>query len=45
METITTNGTTQVISKETIKVHMGLCLEHCLVGEMMAGAGSHGMWG
>lgn len=27
------------------RVHMGLCVSHCLVEEMMAGAGSHGMWG
>lgn len=39
------NGTTQMIPKQTIKVHMGLCVDHCLVGEMMAGAGSNGMWG
>lgn len=45
METVQTNGATQVISKETIKVHMGLCTDHCLFGEMMAGAGSNGMWG
>lgn len=31
--------------QEDIKVHMGLCVERCLVGEMMAGAGSAGMWG
>ncbi|KAI9820195.1 MAG: hypothetical protein M1827_005817 [Pycnora praestabilis] len=31
--------------KESIKVHLGLCVEGCLVGEMMAGAGSAGMWG
>lgn len=43
-ETIS-NGTSQLTSKQTIKVHMGLCVEHCLVGEMMAGAGSNGMWG
>ena len=29
---------------ERIKVHLGLCVEHCLVGEMMSGAGSNGMW-
>ncbi|KAI9699890.1 MAG: hypothetical protein M1820_006952 [Bogoriella megaspora] len=29
---------------EKIKVHLGLCVEHCLVGEMMSGAGSNGMW-
>jgi hypothetical protein len=45
LESIQTNGATQVISKESIKVHMGLCVEHCLIGEMMAGAGSNGMWG
>jgi hypothetical protein len=24
---------------------MGLCVEDCLVSEMMSGAGSYGMWG
>ncbi|TVY39748.1 hypothetical protein LOCC1_G005484 [Lachnellula occidentalis] len=28
-----------------VKVHMGLCVENCLVAEMMSGAGSNGMWG
>ena len=28
-----------------IKVFNGLCVKNCLVGEMMAGAGSGGMWG
>ena len=28
-----------------IKVHMGLCVEYCLVPEMMTGSGSNGMWG
>ncbi|KAK4993618.1 hypothetical protein LTR50_000228 [Elasticomyces elasticus] len=28
-----------------VKVYMGTCVEHCLYGEMMAGAGSNGMWG
>ena len=28
-----------------IKVHLGLCIEDCIVGEMYAGAGSGGMWG
>ena len=28
-----------------VKVFSGLCVENCLVGEMMAGAGSGGMWG
>lgn len=32
-------------SDKTVKVHMGLCVENCLVGEMMSGAGSNGMWG
>lgn len=32
-------------SNETIKVHMGLCVEECFVEMMMAGAGSNGMWG
>lgn len=27
------------------KVFSKLCVEHCLVAEMMAGAGSYGMWG
>jgi hypothetical protein len=27
------------------KVYMGLCVEDCLVGEIMSGAGSNGMWG
>ncbi|KAE9979204.1 hypothetical protein EG328_001040 [Venturia inaequalis] len=31
--------------KEDIKVHMGLCVESCLVGELMDGAGEGGMWG
>ncbi|QSZ30992.1 hypothetical protein DSL72_000553 [Monilinia vaccinii-corymbosi] len=30
---------------EAVKVHMGLCVENCLVAEMMSGAGSNGMWG
>ncbi|GIZ37718.1 hypothetical protein CKM354_000115500 [Cercospora kikuchii] len=28
-----------------VKVFSKLCVERCLVGEMMAGAGSNGMWG
>jgi hypothetical protein len=31
--------------KEEIKVHMGLCVESCLVGGLMDGAGEGGMWG
>jgi len=38
-------GDTQVPKSESIKVHMGLCIENCLVGEMMSGAGSFGMLG
>ena len=30
---------------KSVKVFNGLCVENCLVGEMMAGAGSGGMWG
>jgi hypothetical protein len=29
----------------TVKVLMDLCVDDCLVGEMMSGAGSNGMWG
>ncbi|KAL2063174.1 hypothetical protein VTL71DRAFT_6246 [Oculimacula yallundae] len=32
-------------TKQNVKVHMGLCVEDCLVLEMMSGAGSNGMWG
>lgn len=28
-----------------VKVYSKLCVEHCLVEEMMSGAGSNGMWG
>jgi len=31
--------------EKNVKVHMGLCVENCLVSEMMSGAGSNGMWG
>jgi len=30
---------------DSVKVFNGLCVENCLVEEMMAGAGSGGMWG
>lgn len=30
--------------KDSVKVFNGFCVEYCLVGEMMAGAGSNGMW-
>lgn len=45
VESIQTNGTIRLTPKQTIKVHMGLCVDHCLASEMMAGAGSNGMWG
>jgi len=44
-ETTEPDGTTKIVSKQTIKVHMGLCVQDCLVGEWMAGAGGNGMWG
>lgn len=44
-ESFKSDGTSQLLPKQTIKVHMGLCVEHCLREEMMAGAGSDGMWG
>lgn len=31
--------------RQQFRLFMGLCVEDCLVGEMMAGAGSNGMWG
>ena len=31
--------------QKDIKVYNGLCVETCLVGEMMSGAGEGGMWG
>jgi hypothetical protein len=33
------------VSSQTTKVFSRLCVEHCLVVEMMSGAGSNGMWG
>ncbi len=33
------------LADPSLKVAMGLCIETCLVPEMMAGAGSAGMWG
>jgi hypothetical protein len=33
------------LSPSNLKVYMGLCIEDCLVHEMMSGAGSSGMWG
>lgn len=45
METLDSSGMTQMVPKQQIKVHMGLCTEHCLVDEWMAGAGGFGMWG
>lgn len=31
--------------QQEIKVHMGLCVDTCLVGELMSGAGEGGVWG
>jgi hypothetical protein len=31
------------VGEENVKVHMGLCVEDCLVAETMSGAASHGM--
>lgn len=45
IETVGPNGVSQILPKQTIKVHMGLCVEHCLVDEWMSGAGGNGMWG
>jgi hypothetical protein len=39
-----TGGTAGQGKRGNIKVFNGLCVENCLVGEMMAGAGSDGMW-
>jgi hypothetical protein len=44
-ESIQPDGTCKLVPSQTIKVHMGLCVENCLREEMMAGAGSDGMWG
>ena len=41
----TSGAASEVLDKENVKVHMGLCVEDCLVGEMMSGAGSNGMRG
>ena len=36
----------QVISdNESIKLHLGLCVENCLVSELYSGVGEGGMWG
>jgi hypothetical protein len=35
----------EVGDKKNVKVHMGLCVDGCLVGKMMSGAGSNGMCG
>lgn len=31
--------------EENVKVHMDLCVDNCLVGGMMSGTSSYGMWG
>jgi hypothetical protein len=38
-------GNISAHSEKQIKVHIGLCVEDCLIAEMMTGAGSNGMWG
>jgi hypothetical protein len=43
-ESIQADGTSHMLPKQSLKVYMGLCTEHCLVEEQMAGAGSNGMW-
>lgn len=40
-----TTGESSKRGASGIKVFNNLCVENCLVGEMMAGAGSGGMWG
>jgi hypothetical protein len=40
-----TTGEASSKGGNAIKVFNNLCVEHCLVGEMMFGAGSGGMWG
>lgn len=45
MESLGPDGTLNVVPKQTIKVHMGLCVKTCLVDEWMTGAGGNGMWG
>lgn len=32
-------------AENSFRIHMGLCVDQCLVGEMMSGSGSFGMWG
>ena len=34
-----------MVGSAAVKVYSKLCVEHCLVSEMMSGAGSNGMWG
>ena len=29
----------------SIKIHLGLCVEKCLISELYSGAGEGGMWG
>lgn len=44
VETIQPDGTSCMLPKQKTKVLMDLCVEECLPSEMMAGAGSNGMW-
>ncbi|KAK0288681.1 hypothetical protein LTR35_003079 [Friedmanniomyces endolithicus] len=39
------NGWNGTAPGQPVKVYSKLCVEHCLVSEMMSGAGSNGMWG
>jgi hypothetical protein len=43
--TNTTSSTGSQPPGQTTKVFSRLCVENCLVSEMMSGAGSNGMWG
>ena len=38
-------GEVSVGKGQTVRIFSKLCVEHCLVSEMMSGAGSNGMWG
>ncbi len=44
-EDLQRNGWTGTAPGQAVKVYSKLCVEHCLVSEMMSGAGSNGMWG
>jgi len=44
-EDLQRSGWTGTAPGQAVKVYSKLCVEHCLVSEMMSGAGSNGMWG